>query len=309
MKSYDSLIPYILASMHPLGHMTLLATGLLLNAYDPDNFYENTGTCKPKTEAFYFQTDGKYWYMFYIMTAHLAAVILHYGRQLANHYNLKTIANLMLVSKVLGYLYVVMMVQNGIDYTYCSEITDKMPVMAWLTYEVSAFYFNLLGLMIFLVVASFKKFRTMREREGFAGNMRKTQDFLSYCKEDVHWFQIWFLQVGLFTSGMLFRGAGDLKDSIGVATSESAALLLFGLFLMVHIYFGEDKFKFTSTTYILLGATFVIACAMINRFLVSMQENRIWWAPVVLEMIVAHMLIYVQMGIEYCTWTQKKLGW
>ena len=146
------------------------------------------------------------------------------------------------------------MVQNGIDYDYCSDVTDKMPVMAWLTYEVAAFYLNILSLVVFLTIASVKKFRTFREREGFAGNMRKNLDFLTYCTEDVHWFQVWFTQVGLFTIGILFRAAGDLKDSIGIATSECAALLLFGAFLMAHVYYSEDKFVFTTTTYVLLAS-------------------------------------------------------
>ena len=107
MKSYDSLIPYILASMHPLGHMTLLVTGMVFLAWDQENFYANTGTCKPKTEAYYFQTEGKFYYMFYIMTSHFASVILHYGSQIANHYKYNTIGNLFLIIKVLGYLYVV----------------------------------------------------------------------------------------------------------------------------------------------------------------------------------------------------------
>jgi len=39
--------------------------------------------------------------------------------------------------------------------------------MAWLTYEVLAFYINLAGCVAFLAVASFKSFRTFRERAGF----------------------------------------------------------------------------------------------------------------------------------------------
>ena len=63
-----------------------------------------------------------------------------------------------------------------------------MVVMAWLTYELIAFYLNIIALMVFLFVASCRKFSTLREREGFAGKMRKTRDFLQYCKDDVHWF-------------------------------------------------------------------------------------------------------------------------
>ena len=63
----------------------------------------------------------------------------------------------------------------------CSEVTDTIPVRAWLTYYVIAFYLNLIAMAVFLAIASCRKFKTMREREGFAGTRRKNMDFLSYC--------------------------------------------------------------------------------------------------------------------------------
>jgi hypothetical protein len=41
--------------------------------------------------------------------------------------------------------------------------------MAWLTYEVLAFYLNIISIVFFLFIASCKKFKTIRERLGFAG--------------------------------------------------------------------------------------------------------------------------------------------
>lgn len=79
-------------------------------------------------------------------------------------------------------------VQNGITFNECSEITDNSLVMAWLTFEVLAFYINLAGCVAFLAVASFKSFRTFRERAGFQKELRKNQDYLVYCKDDIHWF-------------------------------------------------------------------------------------------------------------------------
>jgi hypothetical protein len=79
MKSIDSLIPYILASMHPLMHMTLLITGFTLVQYDKTKFYEVPENIPKKTQAYYFATEGKFFYMFLIMTAHLGAIVLHYA--------------------------------------------------------------------------------------------------------------------------------------------------------------------------------------------------------------------------------------
>jgi len=74
---------------------------------------------------------------------------------------------MLLVAKILTVAGITFHVQNGITFNECSEITDNSLVMAWLTYEVLAFYINLAGCVAFLAVASFKSFRTFRERAGF----------------------------------------------------------------------------------------------------------------------------------------------
>ena len=78
MKPFDSLVPYVLASMHPIMHMSLLFTSLILIGLDTEKFYEVAGTVSPDTEAYYFMTEGKYYYMFYIMSAHLISIVFHY---------------------------------------------------------------------------------------------------------------------------------------------------------------------------------------------------------------------------------------
>jgi hypothetical protein len=52
MKPFDSLVPYVLASMHPLLHMALLFTSLVLMSLDSEKFYEVTGTCPVDSEAY-----------------------------------------------------------------------------------------------------------------------------------------------------------------------------------------------------------------------------------------------------------------
>lgn len=49
MKATDNLMPYILASMHPLLHMALLFTSMILISMDQEGFYVAPGTCDPKT--------------------------------------------------------------------------------------------------------------------------------------------------------------------------------------------------------------------------------------------------------------------
>lgn len=188
MKPFDSLMPYILASMHPIMHMSLLFTSLILVSLDYEKFYEVSGTVDPKSDAYYFMTEGKYWYMFYVMSAHLISIFFHYLYQVLNHYDHKSWANILLVLKVLIYLYAVMEVQTGITFEEYTDITDNSHVMAWLTYEVVAFYLNIISVVFFLAIASFKRFKTIRERLGLAGKQRKTMDFLNYCKDDIHWW-------------------------------------------------------------------------------------------------------------------------
>ena len=98
-----------------------------------------------------------------------------------NHYDQKTLANLFLVLKVCIYLYAVQMVQTGVTFEEYSDITDNSHVMAWLTYEVVAFYLNIISVVFFLAIASFKRFKTIRERLGLAGQQRKKVDFLTHC--------------------------------------------------------------------------------------------------------------------------------
>jgi hypothetical protein len=81
MRPTDSLVPYILASMHPLMHMSLLFTSMLLIFINQDNFYEVNGTIDPVKckNAYNFTTNYKYELMFYIMSAHFISILFHYG--------------------------------------------------------------------------------------------------------------------------------------------------------------------------------------------------------------------------------------
>lgn len=75
-----------------------------------------------------------------------------------------------LILKILIYLYTVVVVQSGIIFDNCAEITDKSWVMAWLTYEIMAFYYNLISIIFFLAISKIKRFKSIKERMGYALN-------------------------------------------------------------------------------------------------------------------------------------------
>lgn len=61
--------------------------------------------------------------------------------------------------------------------------------MAWLNFEVMAFYLNIVAMGVFILVSqTCRKYKSIRERVGLASETRKEMDFLSYCSEDLHWF-------------------------------------------------------------------------------------------------------------------------
>ena len=119
-------------------------------------------------------------------------------------------------------------------------MVGKSQVFAWLTMEVLLFYINLSSLSFFIFVNLFKKYRSIRDRVGLAGKQRKTVDFLTYAKDDIHWWSTWFNQfvlsiaVLIFRKNVKYRGA-DLTLSI----IELFAKHFFGLYLIRQLYFNS----------------------------------------------------------------------
>jgi hypothetical protein len=44
---------------------------------------------------------------------------------------------------------------------------------------------------------------------------------------------------------------------------------------------------------------------MLPRYMNLMSENMIWLAPIVLEIIVSHLIVFIYMGFEYLFWNKK----
>lgn len=215
-------------------------------------------------------------------------------------------SNVFLIAKVLIYLYAVVIVQSGITYDECDKVTDMMPVMVWLTYEVIAFYLNLFGVVFFLLVSTVAQFKTFRDRMGYAGDLRKKLDFLKYAEEDLHWWQLWFCQIGLYAAGLSFRINTD--DSLGLSASQAATILLCGGVLNKTFYF-KPTFEFSNITKVLLGGLLLINLMLIPRYFWLREKGFLWWSPIVMEIIVAHLMMFVQMLYEKVTLSERVNTW
>ena len=75
----DTLIPYKLASMHPLLHMALLATSGLLQLSGSEDFFfvPQAASCED-AKALKFIDTGKYELVALLQISHFAALFLHW---------------------------------------------------------------------------------------------------------------------------------------------------------------------------------------------------------------------------------------
>ena len=89
-------------------------------------------------------------------------------------------------------------------------------------------------------------------------------------------------------------------DALGLSASQAAVILLCGAVLMKTIYF-KSSFEFDTITKVLLGGMLLITLMLIPRYKFLRENQFIWWGPVILEMILAHVMIFVQMLFEWLT--------
>ena len=211
MKHTDNILPYILASMHPMIHMAMLVSSGILRATDSEQFFkvpkEDQCTADPiKSKAGQFIGGEKVHLVNMIQLAHFVAIICHYLSGFMSKQGMKTLGGVFMVIKIFSYLYCHFTLQTAIIFQECrDDMVDQSQVMAWLSYEVVAFYLNIVAMSVFLLFSSLKKFYSFRDRLGFATDNRKTQDFLNYCKEDIHWFQAWFTMLMLCVMAVVMR--------------------------------------------------------------------------------------------------------
>jgi len=162
--------------------------------------------------------------------------------------------------------------------------------MAWLNYEILAFYLNITAMAVFLLFSSCKQFTSIRERLGWGFASRKTMDYLTYCKDDIHWFCMWFTQLMLCVLALVMHT--KQLDSIQWCVGLLFTRHLLEVVLLRQVYFNS-KFEIKSYLKVLLGAIFVLNCFLIKLYVDLTEQDSIWWAPVLLQDIVLHFYIFL----------------
>ena len=114
------------------------------------------------------------------------------------------------------------------------------------------------------------------------------------------------MQLMLFFAGIAFRTNKSI--TIGLSATQTSVILILGAALIRQLYFNS-KFQFKEYTKVFLGSLLVVCLMMIPRYFYLREQGSIWWAPIVLEIIVSHLIIFVQMGVEFYTWNEKKTKW
>jgi len=273
-----------------------------------ETFYQIDGTV-PQTEeyqeAFDFIAGKKKTLMNLAIQTHLICLICHWTFQILSHYEIKVMANIFLMVKMMFYFITTLRIQSAIDFEKGHEATDESQVMAWLTFEVLAFYLNIISMAAFIFIQSFAKFRSIRDRAGLAGDQRKNLDFLVYCKDDIFWWSCWFSQVALCILSLFFRNRVDIDIKWSVIQVFTKHIL--GAFLIRQLYFNS-KFNCVYTK------SALVLCVLVNIMLILRYRElkthgSSWWAPIVLNDIILYFLLFAQMGQEYLTWGNRQMKW
>jgi hypothetical protein len=110
----------------------------------------------------------------------------------------------------------------------------------------------------------------------------------------------------LFVCGIAFRTNKSI--TIGLSATQTSMILILGAVLVRQLYFNS-KFQFKEYTKVFMGSLALVCLMMIPRYFYLREQGSKWWAPIVLEIIVSHSIIFVQMGVEFYTWNNKKTNW
>jgi len=178
--------------------------------------------------------------------------------------------------------------------------------MAWLYFEVLSFYLNIIAIAGFLMLSSCKKYRTIRERSGHGQALRSKLDFLTYCREDIHWYSIWFTQL-LLSVLCLHMRIQDLK-TIQVCVAFLFLRHVLEFLLLATLYYSA-KFEFSLFTQLLFAATVILNFVLIKFYRDLDRQHIVWWAPALLQDIVLHFYIFVMIAIEWASWEKTEARW
>ena len=195
-------MPYILASQHPVVHSSCIITSLIMQSI----YKEHDGHYS------YFETESAEGKAFVtILTTHIVCLLLHafakYFKivefQVENSTQYLFLIQFVTLIKLLVYLIAIVYVQTIVLEIYDDD--NPCHLVIWLLYEVLLFYYGIFALIIFLFISRFRSFKTIRERAGHGSNLRYNKDFLSFVKDDIHWFTVIFQQLFLCAFAIIKR--------------------------------------------------------------------------------------------------------
>jgi len=212
-----------------------------------------------------------------------------------------------MVLKIFGYFFVHYMVQSGIIFEECRDgIIDESQVMAWLSYEVFAFYLNIVAIGVFILFSSFKKYFSVRDRLGLCGESRKVVDYLNYIKDDIKYFSMWFTQLmlSILALTMRTRSHEGVQKSVGILFTRHTLEIV----VLANYYYTKD-FDLQQYVKYIMGGVLLINFILIAVFFELEQDYTVWWAPVLLLDVVLHFYIFAQIAYEWNTWESIKLNW
>lgn len=139
--------------------------------------------------------------------------------------------------------------------------------------------------------------------------MRQTQDFLEYCKGDIHYFSITIVQLLLYLSVYRF-GKKNIYD-IAPALNIIAGLLLLNIVVIYKVFFVNEKsFDIDKTV------TFVKICLVINvvlntaAFALFNFSEKDFYSPYedtfIIENVIMNYTMCVYIASQYITWPNQK---
>lgn len=213
---------------------------------------------------------------------------------------------------MLGVIVVQFVVQGDILFSACRRgCVDNSQVMAWLSFEVIAFYMNILAMAIFLLMSmTCKKYRSLRDRCCMLPEPRKKMDFLTYCSEDMHWFCVSVTQLSLVVLALVQRTQDieAIQWCCGVLfTRHLLELVVIGRYYNEE--FDDRSVQLGALAKLLIGVSVALNCGLVFLYLALEQAHSVWWAPVLLLDIVLHFLMFAWVFLEAVTWETREHEW
>jgi hypothetical protein len=240
------------------------------------------------------------------------ALFLQWFSGALEEWDWKIPAQLCNLTKILGVIVVQFIVQGGILFSKCRKgCVDNSQVMAWLSFEVMAFYLNIMAMAAFLLLSlTCRKYRSVRDRCGMLAEPRKKQDFLTYCSDDMHWFCVSMTQLALVVLALVQR-AQDL-EAIQWCCGVLFARHLLEQIVISRYYnqeFDDRSVELGVISKALIGVSVALNCGLVFLYINLEQQHSVWWAPVLLLDIVLHFLMFGWVVLEFYTWEQRENDW